>query len=261
MTRRGFTVIELIVVIVITGILAGVLARFLGEPVRGWLQVSSRALLVDQADLALRRIATEVQRALPNSVRVACAGQCLEILVTVDGGMYRAQVSGLNPADDPLDFTAPDQSFDVLGGLRAAPAAGAQVVVYNLGSAPNDAYAGGNRATLAAGSSAARIVLTAPTLFPFASPRQRFYVLGGPVSFLCDPLAGTLRRNAGYPIAALQPTATNVGDPLANRVTACNFRFDPGTATRGGLLTLTLSLADGEESVTLLHQVHVFNAP
>lgn len=259
--RFGFTLVELIVVIVITGILAGVLARFLSEPVRGWLQVSSRALLVDQADLALRRIATEVQRALPNSLRVACAGRCLEFLGTSDGGMYRAQISGSNPLDDPLDFTAPDASFDVLGGLRQVPAAGAQLVVYNLGSAPADAYGGGNRSVIAAGSTANRILLNPPFQFPFASPQQRFYVLTGPVSYLCDPLAGTLNRNAGYPITVAQPTATNVGDPLADRVTACNFRFDPGTATRGGLLTMTLTLADGGETVTLLHQVHVFNAP
>jgi MSHA biogenesis protein MshO len=259
--QRGFTLIEMIVVIVITGILAGVLSRFLSEPVRGYLQVASRGVLVDQADISLRRIATEVQRALPNSLRVACAGQCLEFLSSVDGGMYRAQMSGSNPADDILDFTTTDSSFDVLGGLRGAPVAGSQVVVYNLGSAPNNAYDGTNRATVAAASNINRVVLTAPIRFPQPSAKQRFYLVDTPVSYLCNPGAGSLRRNANYPINAAQPTNTAQGVLLSDRVTACNFVFDAGSATRGGLLTMSLSLADGDERITVLHQVHVFNAP
>lgn len=264
--QRGFTLIEMIVVIVITGILAGVLSRFLSEPVRGYLQVASRGVLVDQADIALRRIATEVQRALPNSLRVGCAGQCLEFLSSVDGGMYRAQVSSplAIPPDDILDFTSADSSFDVLGGLRNAPTAGNFVVVYNLNAAlgtPNNAYAGDNRASIAAGSTINRIVLTAPIQFPQPSGQQRFYVINTPVSYLCNPGAGTVRRRAGYPINATQPTDTAQGVLLSDRITACGFVFAPGSATRGGLLTMSLSLADGDERITLLHQVHVFNAP
>lgn len=263
--QRGFTLIEMIVVIVITGILAGVLSRFLSEPVRGYLQVASRAVLVDQADISLRRIASEVQRALPNSLRVACGGQCLEFLSSVDGGVYRAQVSGINPADDILDFTNPagDNGFDVLGGLRNAPSAGDQVVVYNLSASPtppSSAYAGDNRATLAA-STINRIVLSAPIQFPQPSAQQRFYLVDTPISYLCNPGAGELRRNANYPISAAQPTNTAQGVLLSDRVTACNFAFNPGTATRGGLLSMSLTLADGDERITVLHQVHVFNAP
>lgn len=272
MTRaRGFTMIELIAVIVITGIIAGVLSRFLSEPVRGYLQVASRATLVDQADLALRRMAQEVQRALPNSVRVACAGQCLEFLSTVEGGMYRAQVSapGAIPPEDILDFINPlgDNSFDVLGNLRTAPTPGNFVVVYNLNAAPgtsDNAYQGDNRATVAAGSSASRVRLTALATFPRASPNQRFYLVSTPVSYLCSPVAaggGILRRNANYAIAAAQPVDLTQGVLMSDRVVGCNFSYAPGTATRGALLTLSLSLADGDERITLLQQVHVFNAP
>src|SRR3546814_10649013 len=49
--QNGFTLIEMIVVIVITGILAGVLSRFLSDPVRGYLQVASRAVQIGRANV------------------------------------------------------------------------------------------------------------------------------------------------------------------------------------------------------------------
>ncbi|MNR58280.1 hypothetical protein D3C85_1792390 [compost metagenome] len=41
----------------------------------------------------------------------------------------------------------------------------------------------------------------------------------------------------------------------------CAFSYDSGTSTRGGLVTLRLTLAQDGEIITLLQQVHVDNAP
>src|SRR3546814_19946661 len=90
-------------------------------------------------------------------------------------------------------------------------------------------------------------LLTAAKKFPQPSGQQRFYLVDTPVSYLCNPAAGSLRRNAGYPISAAQPTNTAQGDLLSDRVTACNFVFNAGSATRGGLLTMSLTLSDGDE--------------
>src|SRR3546814_11151581 len=55
-------------------------------------------------------------------------------------------------------------------------------------------------------------LLTAAKKFPQPSGQQRFYLVDTPVSYLCNPAAGSLRRNAGYPISAAQPTNTAQGD-------------------------------------------------
>lgn len=99
--QSGVTLIELIVVIVVTGILVGIVGMFGRGQIQAYLDVASRAALADAGDTALRRIARELQAALPNSVRVS--GNYLEFVPISDAGRYRAE-SGGGPGDDWLDF-------------------------------------------------------------------------------------------------------------------------------------------------------------
>lgn len=269
----GFTLIEMIIVIVLTGIIAGIMAAFVSGPILGYTQTSRRAELVDAAELALRRMARDIRRALPNSIRVAGGGTALELINVVDAGRYR----GDPPPGDAaaiLDFTAADTDFDVISTLQnfaAIDTSADAVVIYNLTATglSNNAYTGDNLARLDTGTTATHIQLLAPgKQFPLASPRQRFYVVDTPVTYLCT--AGELRRYDGYALAVTQLTSDGalVGAG-ANRVVMtgfvsqpqCSFTYQPGTSKRAGLVTLRLVLTDQGENVTLLHQVHVYNTP
>ena len=112
----GFTLVEAIMVIVITGILAGMVAVFIKAPVDGYVDSVRRAELTDAADTALRRIARDVRTALPNSFRlVTVAGSsCVEFLPTLGGGRYRIAPTTDGTSSDILSFAAADTSFDVL---------------------------------------------------------------------------------------------------------------------------------------------------
>jgi MSHA biogenesis protein MshO len=90
---RGFTLIEAVMVIAITGILAAIVAIFIREPVEGYFDSVRRAGLTDIADTATRRISRDLHSALPNSIRTPNAS-CFEFLPTVTGGRYRAELSG-----------------------------------------------------------------------------------------------------------------------------------------------------------------------
>ena len=284
---RGFTLIELITVITISGLLALVVWRNIAQPVQGFDDLRRRAELVDAAETALSRMTREIRLALPNSVRVSATGTALELLRTQNGGRYRAAADPGGPSD-PLDFTATADSFDILGPLPAfggiaAGAAGVGdcltgnsdcLVIFNTGQ-PADctAIAPPSRSNAYCGDNLAGIVSVTPTSLqftrsdagtplPFASPGQRFHIVDTPVSFVCDTVGQALRRFSDYAIATVQPVppAGSVA-LLAGRVSACSFSYDPGTATRGGLVTLQLTLTDQGESVTLLQQVHVPNIP
>jgi prepilin-type N-terminal cleavage/methylation domain-containing protein len=68
-SQRGFTLVEAIIVMVLTGVLAGVMVLFIRQPVQNYVDAAGRAGLTDTADLALRRMARELRSALPNSIR------------------------------------------------------------------------------------------------------------------------------------------------------------------------------------------------
>ncbi len=234
--QSAFTLVELVIVIAITGVIAGAVALFVLRPVQSFEAQARRADLVDLAESALRRIQRDVRRALPNSVRITCDGSlppctggetrwALELIRTRVGARYREgagqgpSAGGIPTTATPclLDFTAADDSFAVVGTLNDTPAAGDRLVISNWDSrgAAANAYAGDNitpttttiNLTLADPSCDGedRINFTdggpAPFLFPFRSdPHHRFFIVdaANPITYLCDAGAQNVTRFAAY---------------------------------------------------------------
>jgi MSHA biogenesis protein MshO len=294
-TQSGFTLVEMIMVIVITGIIGGMVAVFLQAPITQYLSVARRAEMTDIADTALRRIGRDLRLALPNSVRVTVIGSntYLEFLPTSGGGRYRDGIgSGASAgcgslAADVLDFTAPDSCFEVLGAMptMVAGATTDQIVVYNTGqtrgvSCPAsiplcglDAYQGDNRTAFSSNPTATTVNIAAKQ-FPYDSPSHRFQVINTPVSYVCAPATdaagngtGTLTRWQGYAIQPAQPTTlpatgTPTSSVLASNVSACNFAYNANAVyQRDGLVTMNLGITESGETVTLYNEVHVGNVP
>lgn len=262
----GFTLLEAIIVIVISGILFAIVAVFITRPVDAYLDATRRAQLSDTADIALRRLVRDLRLALPNSIRVDASGRFVEFLLTSGGGRYRAEPDQAG-AGNILDFGAVDPSFDTIG---AAPVllAGDQIVVFNLGEgfAGADAYqTGGNRTgfgTLAG----LTINLNPARQFPFASPGRRFHVVRHAVTYECDLAQGVVRRrwNYGFNPAQGTPPAGGSTALLATQVSDCGFAYSPNLAAlayRHGTVGITLALTAGGETVRLFTQAHVPNVP
>lgn len=266
----GFTLIEMIMVIVIIGIISAAVAAFIRAPVQGYIDSARRAELSDAADVALRRITRDVRLALPNSLRVS--GDCIEFIMTSSGGRYRDPTDG-STAGNFLSFTdSGNRSFDVLGTLPAM-AVDDFIVVYNLGASGSDAYAGDNRAAIE--SIAGNTVTLTSNPFasqspPLPSPSARFQVVPAAtraVSYVCS--GGELRRHANYGFSAAQacpPAGTGAllaGSAAAQPKAACVIDYASAATGRSGLLYLQLTLTDtpSGEAVTLFQQIHVDNAP
>ncbi len=272
---RGFTLIEAVLVITLTGGLAAVVAQFIVPPVQAYLAVRARAELADHADLALRRIGRDLRAALPNSVRVSNDGLALELIPATSAARYATEGAGA------LAFGEADTSFDIVGPPLQMGAA-QQLVFYNLGPgvdgadayAANDsalAQAGANRrsASNAAGA-ASTVTLSSLAGLPVGNfaPPYRVYAVDSPISYRCDLASGRLLRHQGYGFQASQPLPPSGGSSavLATGVSACQFNSD-GTlvAARSALVSLRLALSTltsaGSETVTLHHAVHVSNLP
>jgi MSHA biogenesis protein MshO len=132
---RGFTFIEMIVVIVILGIVGTTFGIFIVPAVNANRDLARRAALLDSGEIALRRMERDIRIALPNSLRisnVAGTGFAIEMIPTVDGGRYcvsgDANCAGSCPpggADGLLCIGAADTDFDILGCFHNATFTGA----------------------------------------------------------------------------------------------------------------------------------------
>lgn len=259
--QRGFTLLELVVVLVLVGILAAFSVQLLRQPIDVSLAVQRRAALADDADQAMARISRDLRLALPNSVRVSSDGRAIEMLLAPAAGRYRARPMA-SGAGDVLDFASADSSFDLLAPLPIIPASGQWAVVYNLAAEGNlaNAWVGDNRASIGAGSSASRIVLSPAFAFPHPSPGQRVYIVDRAVQYRCMA-DGRLLRYSGYAPSATLALPAGTPALLAEGVSLCSFRFVPGTASRVALTSLSLALTRDGESVSLLRSVHLPNLP
>jgi len=271
--KTGFTLVELIVVIVLVGILSALGGTLVTRHMESYVAMSRRAELVDSAEQALRRMQRDIRAALPNSIALFNGQRGLCLLHAADGGRYRARGPG-----DALSFNSTDTSFAVIGHLHRNEAGlidptvhNGSVVVYNTGQYPANAYNGTNISPVTdvlannATDGSDRIELASRS-FPYASPQQRFFIVDSQVRYVMDPAAETLRRYERNSTAITNPSSSLPGDwgqgaLVARHVTNSTFTYLPGTPTRSGMVTLRLSLADEGEQVSLLHQVHVLNAP
>jgi MSHA biogenesis protein MshO len=293
-SQTGFTLVEMIIVMVITGIIGGMVAIFLKSPIQQYMDSARRAELTDLADTAFQRVLRDIRTAVPNSIRLPTpAGSTyIEYLPIKAGGRYRANDVGgtlcgtatAANAGDALSFTAADTCFSVIGPSVNA-VAGDYIVVgstQSSGGLPYDqTTAGVLRKITSINLTGGQAISIAGALFPPGTKldSQRFQVVDGQtvngvtnaaVTYACVGTQGTdangngqaqLYRYAGYGLISPQVLPTTTAALLANNVSYCSFTYDVGSYQRDGLVALTLQITESGETVSLYEEVHVNNAP
>lgn len=275
-TQSGFTLVELIMVIVIMGVIGGAVAVFMKSPIDAYFDTARRAGIADVADTTVRRMARDIRKALPNSIRLGGTGgnQCIEFIPTRMGGRYRTQdITPVPPDNSRLRFDVADELFNMLGLNSALPAdqqiqVNDRVVVYNLGIPGADAYAGNNTATVTAvdvsplSASETQVSMTGnTTIFPLESASNRFHVIPYDekiVSYQCS--GGRLYRNADYAYSPSCPAPTAGTTPIIATEATCDFAYSTADI-RNALVQLSLTFSNSGESTSIYHEVHVNNTP
>lgn len=281
---RGFTLVELVVVIVLIGSIGGVLAMQLAPAIRSYLLVGQRTALTNQADTALRKIVSEVRGAVPNSLRLD-SSECMELVPSKDGGRYRTgpDTGNGNAVGDFLDEHEARTRFDVLTNFTNAPVANDAIVIGNQNTSDvyNEVNVGivqAHGAPADAATGVTSITLTSAIRIPQGYDGARFVVVPATekvVTYRCvgaglDQTTGTGNGKLYRLVSASFQPAPNCSAAIpenaalvAGKVSQCTFIYSPnqGATQESGFVQLQLTLSDKGESVPLTIGAHVDNVP
>lgn len=223
---EGFTLIEIVVALVISAVLAGGIATYIGRTVDGITTARARNQLASAGRVAIDRITLELHNALPNSIRVSTPNadgeQCIEFVPVIAATTY------VNPA-----FRTPNvSSFNVIDfvedGTATVPTSAGTLygVIYprNIARLYRDGSTSPVRSTIhpissitdiTAGPSISQmtVAISSAGRYRRRSPSERFFVVEQPVSFCIvknpDPTItdnDRLYRYTNYSFIENQPT-------------------------------------------------------
>lgn len=288
---RGFTLVELIVVIVLLSIMSLVSVKFIANIAEGYVDSSRRQNMADVTQLAVERIGRELRNALPNSVRVSSDANtsCIEFIPVLGASSYE----DLPVATASDTFTAIPLGADAITRWQAGQPL--YVAVYPITEAGlysveedtvvallNNAQIFINAMNEADPAASFIATLSDTHQFPTESPSARFYVVGSPVSYCLIAASGDLYRyenyfSAGTAFFAAQPMPGQVPlelpstEPnralLASGISTASAFPNPAFASlqislqRNALVVFDMQVSDAGESVRIQHVVQVRNAP
>jgi MSHA biogenesis protein MshO len=250
--KLGFTLIELIAVIVILAIIAVIGTGFVVKATDSYQRTQTRSLLANTARQAIERITRQLRGALPYSVRVVNAGNCLEFLPVAAGGNYvspvpdtengAAATASIPASPVVIDFGS--ANFVSIGAMQASELYGATAV-------SRAGYAG-----VAAGN----IQLTAAKQWQRNSINKRVYLLDNPQAFC---IVGTeLRFYDGIAIADADVNLAGTYSILAKNISATTpFTIQNGSENRNIRINLAIDFSSAGETINYTQAVLIRNVP
>jgi len=278
---QGFTLTELIIVIVIMGILATVVTPLIANKFSAVQQSTQRAHWVQQAEYALFQLSQDLANSVPNSIFVDTSNETFEFLgAPANADLYVARYRDqANPGVSNLLEPGNDNVFDIFGSFDVT-----QPTYVSIGT--SDAMAmrtdwanvqsGGNIGTLAQilemelvldtmadpiSPPETRITLLATQNFGPGSPFFRAYFTNGPIAYECDTARQLLYRVKDYvsldPLLSFDDRTASLSNRarVIDNLIACNFELIPGSTYQPPTLNVSLEIGDSNGTIQLIDTI------
>lgn len=239
----GFTLIEMIVVIIILGVLAAGISTFVSLSTQIYTESTAREQLVSSARFAVERLNRDIRNALPNSLRLTNVNQCLEFTPIIESTTY---------TNIPV---APEMKSNTISVIRFDETLNDtwQAIVYPLN--PNDVYDNdsGKRHEVESIVDDALdewdIVIKDGAAIHFTedSPTQRLYFININETVEYCLIGGNLTRNN----ILMAQNIVNTGP----------FEIQPATLQRNAMVQIHFRFEKNSEQVTFNNEIQVLNVP
>lgn len=256
----GFTLVELVMVIVLLGIVATVSVQFVALSTQGAIDVGSRQQRALSSVVISEQISRSLRAALPTSIRTTPDQRCIEWMPIVAASNYLSLPMGSSP-----------DAFDAVP-LADGRSANGRVVIYGYGSDVYNLTSPGPvspPASMPAGTAPVTVTFDGGATHRFStqSPEKRFYIVEGPRIF-CQQ-GRFLYRYKNYGIhtapAGNLPVTMPDREVLAANLQENSLQFEvtPPSLLRGAVVSFAMVLEDAstQETTNLSQEVQIRNVP
>lgn len=237
MPARGFTLIEMILTIIIGSILVLGIGSFVELGSRGYVDTIARQRIQTQAKFVLEKMTRELRHAVPNSFAITQSSnqQCLSFYPIVYSGFYFLDAKD----HKQLSFVVGNHTGDSVGldftGLK---------MIVNPSHYREFDLAFSETVFPPMNGSHTTITLNKP--LASQSVGQRFYLYRDAVVYCLNFATNMITRN---------------DIPVADSVVTGQFSYAEPTLQRGGVVHLSLGLAQNGERSDFEQDVQVLNVP
>ncbi len=258
-SSRGFTLLEMIIVIVVLGIIAVGTSQFIVQATQGYAVSAERGKLIAGGRVAVEKITRRLRNALPNSIRINASNQCVEYIPVIRATNYTGNilVSSATIGTESFDMPAPVPApfYVAVAGFTAGelynqPIADPGVIA--LGQLPG------------AGAGVTSINLPGGHQFLRESPTERVFITGEPERFCI--VTGSLVRYTAYGFENSVETdvsGTATATLVAENIDAATsgFQYTASSLVSNAVVHATLNFIKDGDPVRISHQVQVRNVP
>ncbi len=272
-SSSGFTLIEMITVIVLLGVMSGVLTPFISKAMQAYSASKARADLVSKGRLSMERMSREIRHVVPNSLRILGGGTGIEFVRSRTGGRYVSEFDTF-----ALGFSNP---------LRRFKTGVSRVELYTVGTGlnfvANDLLVIGNTtpSLLEAGTTTVALTSITPTTllddntvsgqvlnfaaktFTMGSPGKHFVIADQTIEVGLNGTNLHWYASTGLSEYDNAQDWSSVDPMLVNGVNAVIFSYSAGASMSSGVLRIDLELIDSvtNETIRLYQEVHMRNTP
>jgi MSHA biogenesis protein MshO len=250
MRKSGFTLVELIMVMVLLGIVGAMGAQFISQAFQGFADTDARTEIYEEGKLGLVRMERELYHAVPNAINVSGANSDTITFGIIDESEMQnvfGQYSEINPVGS-------NSITDLTSGLPG----NSLISIFNT-----------SWGTFNTGSRIYTVTtnnvnpMTLDSNIGVSSPYQRYFVVrnkaiqyqvtGSTLSRLTADVDSSGPGVFGNP----QPVIKNISQSGALPY----FDYAAGTATNNGRLTIHFTISGNNESVTFQKEISIRNVP